>query len=119
MSSHSKAGMALEKGGARCHHKVLRDNIQGFINPSICHLARHGSMKHISSLIYKETHEVLKGFLENMIRDTVTYTEHAKRKTVTPMDVVYALKYQGRSLIQWLNFQYQILLYRTMAESRC
>ena len=27
-------------------------------------------------------------FLENVIRDAVTYTEHAKRKTVTAMDVV-------------------------------
>ncbi|CAB4065595.1 unnamed protein product [Lepeophtheirus salmonis] len=27
--------------------------------------------------------------------DAVTYTEHAKRKTVTAMDVVYALKTQG------------------------
>ena len=25
-----------------------------------------------------------------MIRDAVTYTEHAKRKTVTAMDVVYS-----------------------------
>ena len=36
--------------------------------------------------------------LENVIRDAVTYTEHAKRKTVTAMDVVYALKRQGRTL---------------------
>ena len=28
----------------------------------------------------------------------VTYTEHAKRKTVTSLDVVYALKRQGRTL---------------------
>jgi hypothetical protein len=27
-----------------------------------------------------------------------TYTEHAKRKAVTAMDVVYALKRQGRTL---------------------
>ena len=39
---------------------------------------------------------VFKVFLENVIRDAVTYTEHAKRKTVTAMDVVYALKRQGR-----------------------
>ena len=39
-----------------------------------------------------------KVFLENVIRDAVTYTEHAKRKTVTAMDVVYALKRQGRTL---------------------
>ncbi|ODM87535.1 Histone H4 [Orchesella cincta] len=31
-------------------------------------------------------------------QDAVTYTEHAKRKTVTAMDVVYALKRQGRTL---------------------
>ena len=37
-------------------------------------------------------------FLENVIRDAVTYCEHAKRKTVTAMDVVYALKRQGRTL---------------------
>uniref|UniRef100_A0A0D3G8R6 Histone H4 n=1 Tax=Oryza barthii TaxID=65489 RepID=A0A0D3G8R6_9ORYZ len=34
----------------------------------------------------------------NVIRDAVTYTEHARRKTVTAMDVVYALKRQGRTL---------------------
>ena len=33
-----------------------------------------------------------------VIRDAVTYTEHAKRKTVTSLDVVYALKRQGRTL---------------------
>ena len=59
---------------------------------------------------------MLKVFLENVIRDAVslflatkiqtqnpiklkvTYCEHAKRKTVTAMDVVYALKRQGRTL---------------------
>ena len=70
-------------------------------------------MKRISGLIYEETRGVLKVkiisifrvlllylkvFLENVIRDAVTYTEHAKRKTVTAMDVVYALKRQGRTL---------------------
>ena len=41
---------------------------------------------------------IVQVFLENVIRDAVTYTEHAKRKTVTAMDVVYALKRQGRTL---------------------
>ena len=52
----------------------------------------------LEGLIYEETRGVLKVFLENVIRDAVTYTEHAKRKTVTAMDVVYALKRQGRTL---------------------
>ena len=47
-------------------------------------------------MIYEETRGVLKSFLEGVIRDAVTYTEHAKRKTVTSLDVVYALKRQGR-----------------------
>jgi histone H4 len=48
--------------------------------------------------IYEETRGVLKVFLENVIRDAVIYTEHSERKTVTAMDVVYALKRQGRTL---------------------
>ena len=60
--------------------------------------ASKGGVKIISGLIYDETRGVLKIFLENVIRDGVTYTEHARRKTVTTMDVVYALKRQGRTL---------------------
>ena len=91
---------------------ILIDNLQGITKPAIRRLARRGGVKRISGLIYEETRGVLKVglklmsklvmlsqvFLENVIRDAVTYTEHAKRKTVTAMDVVYALKRQGRTL---------------------
>ncbi|RUP08320.1 histone-fold-containing protein [Jimgerdemannia flammicorona] len=70
----------------------------GITKPAIRRLARRGGVKRISGLIYEETRGVLKTFLENVIRDAVTYTEHAKRKTVTSLDVVYALKRQGRTL---------------------
>ncbi|XP_041787748.1 histone H4-like [Anopheles merus] len=93
-----KGRKGLGKGGAKRHRKVLRDNIQGITKPAIRRLARRGGVKRISGLIYEETRGVLKVFLENVIRDAVTYTEHAKRKTVTAMDVVYALKRQGRTL---------------------
>ena len=36
--------------------------------------------------------------VSQVIRDAVCYTEHARRKTVTAMDVVYALRRQGRKL---------------------
>uniref|UniRef100_A0A6P7GMM7 Histone H4 n=1 Tax=Diabrotica virgifera virgifera TaxID=50390 RepID=A0A6P7GMM7_DIAVI len=94
----SRGGKGLGKGGAKRHRKVLRDNIQGITKPAIRRLARRGGVKRISGLIYEETRGVLKVFLEKVIRDAVTYTEHAKRKTVTAMDVVYALKRQGRTL---------------------
>ncbi|KAH9952278.1 histone-fold-containing protein [Russula compacta] len=81
MTGRGKGGKGLGKGGAKRHRKVLRDNIQGITKPAIRRLARRGGV-----------------FLENVIRDAVTYTEHAKRKTVTAMDVVYALKRQGRTL---------------------
>jgi histone H4 len=98
MSGRGKGGKGLGKGGAKRHRKVLRDNIQGITKPAIRRLARRGGVKRISGLIYEETRGVLKVFLENVIRDAVTYTEHARRKTVTAMDVVYALKRQGRTL---------------------
>ncbi|XP_051901380.1 histone H4-like [Pristis pectinata] len=94
MSGRGKGGKGLGKGGAKRHRKVLRDNISGITKPAI----RRGGVKRISGLIYEETRGVLKVFLENVIRDAVTYTEHAKRMTVTAMDVVYALKRQGRTL---------------------
>jgi len=57
-------------------------------------------------VIYEETRGVLKTFLEGVIRDAVTYTEHAKRKTVTSLDVVYALKRQGRTLYGLSSLRY-------------
>jgi histone H4 len=63
-----------------------------------------GGVKRISGLIYEETlgprppQDLPRE--PHTIRDvvTVTYTEQAKRKTVTAMDVVYAVKKQGRTL---------------------
>ncbi len=49
-------------------------------------------------LTYEETRGVLKVFLENVIRDAVTYVKHAKRKTIAAMGAVYALKEQRRTL---------------------
>ncbi len=69
-------------------YKALANNReQGITKPAIRRLARRGGVKRISGLIYEETRGVLKVFLENVIRDAVTYTEHAKRKTVTSLDV--------------------------------
>jgi histone H4 len=45
----------------------------------------------------KRHRKVLRDNIQGMF-SFITYTEHAKRKTVTAMDVVYALKRQGRTL---------------------
>ncbi|KAL0209009.1 hypothetical protein P9112_011596 [Eukaryota sp. TZLM1-RC] len=100
MTGRGKGGKGLGKTGipARRHKKNLRDNIQGITKPAIRRLARRGGVKRISALIYDETRTVLRTFLENVIRDSITYSEHAGRKTLTAMDVVYGLKRQGRVL---------------------
>merc|ERR1711863_35295 len=96
-----KGGMGGGKSGAKrmdFGRKTLRESILGITKPAIRRLARRGGVKRISSYIYEETRAVLRSFLENVVRDSVVYTEHAKRKTVTALDVVYALKRQGRTL---------------------
>ncbi|KAJ7187791.1 hypothetical protein C8R46DRAFT_878092, partial [Mycena filopes] len=50
----------------------------------------------LSTVVYEETRGVLKIFLENVIRDSVTYTEHAKRYVVAK--TVLTLKRSGRTL---------------------
>ena len=93
MSTKGKTGK-----GAKRVRKVLKNNLQSITKPAIRRLARRGGVKRISGMMYEETRGVLKTFLENVVRDSVTYTEHAKRKTVTALDVVYALKRQGKTL---------------------
>ena len=72
--------------------------IQGITKGDIRRLARRGGVKRIAGIMYEEVRGVLKAFLENVIRDAVVFTEYAKRKTTTAMDVVYALRRQGRTL---------------------
>ena len=98
VAGRGKGGKGLGKGGAKRHKRMLRDNINGITKPAIRRLARRGGVKRISGLIYEETRSVLKGFLEGVVKDSVTYCEHARRKTVTALDVVYALKRQGRTI---------------------
>ena len=98
--------MATGKAGKR-HRVVLRDDIKGITKPAIRRLARRGGVKRISGLMheetrgglmYEETRGVLKFFLENVIRKSVTHMEHARRKTVTVMDVPLALQKEGRPI---------------------
>jgi histone H3/H4 len=57
-----------------------------FYVQAIKRLARRGGVKRIGGLkllVHGETRGILKIFLENVIRDSVAYTEHAKRYVST------------------------------------
>ncbi len=97
MAKGKKSGEAKGANSKRMK-KVLRDNIRGITKGSIRRLARRGGVKRISALIYDEVRDVLKTFVEGVVRDATAYTEHAKRKTVTALDVVHALRKRGRTL---------------------
>ena len=94
----SGKGKSGKSYGAKRVKRTTKDVILGITKPAIRRLARRGGVKRISALIYEETRIVLRACLESVVRDAVVYTEHARRKTVTAMDVVYALKRQGRYL---------------------
>ena len=94
----SGKGKTGKSYGAKRVKRNSKDVILGITKPAIRRLARRGGVKRISNSIYEEARIVLKNFLESVIRDAIVYTEHARRKTVIAMDIIYALKRQGRSL---------------------
>ena len=94
----SGKGKSAKSYGAKRVKRTTKDVILGITKPAIRRLARRGGVKRISALIYDETRLVIRSFLENVIKDAIVYTEHARRKTVTAMDVVYSLNRLGRCL---------------------
>ncbi len=86
------------KKGAKRFKGKTKGGVAGISNGSIRRLARRGGVKRISYVIYDDTRKVIHSWLDHVVRDAITYTEHARRKTVTSMDVVFALKRQGRTI---------------------
>lgn len=62
-------------------------------------LARRGGIRRISDGIYSEVRDFVDYFLNTVVKDSAIFAENARRKTITAMDVIYALKRSGRSLL--------------------
>jgi histone H4 len=93
-----KTSGAAKGASTKRQKKVLRENVRGISKGAIRRLARRGGVKRISSEVYEEVRKTLKSFVEAVVRDATAYTEHAKRKTVTALDVVNALRKRGKVL---------------------
>ena len=91
-------GLGKGKMMARRHGHKIKDPMLGVTKPAIRRLCRRSGVKRINGLVYEETRQNCKAWLENVIIDAITYAEHARRKTVTAMDIVYSLKRQGQEL---------------------
>lgn len=77
--------------GPRRHQARLHDNIKGITKPAIRRLCRRAGVKRINSLVYDETRKIVEGWLDEAVEKSMHYMEHARRKTVSVMDVAHAL----------------------------
>ncbi|KAF8241447.1 hypothetical protein K440DRAFT_626344 [Wilcoxina mikolae CBS 423.85] len=66
-------------------------------------MARRGGVRRISAPVYDEVRAALKTYLTKILKDCVCYLEHARRKTITTVDVVFALKQNGRPIYGFDN----------------
>jgi histone H4 len=100
-SKKAKSGHGLK----RQRRFQKRDNTLGITKGSIRRLARRAGVKRISGLIHNEAREVLKNWLRDVLEKAAVFTEHSRRKTVTVMDVVRALKLSGNRTLYGFGTQ--------------
>lgn len=101
VTSGKTSGKGSGKTGARRKAGAAskKNRIEGITKGRLRRLARRGGVKRIANQIYDYAREVLVAFLEKIVRDSLTYTEHSGRKTVQAMDVQHAMKRHGKSLL--------------------
>lgn len=75
-----------------------KNAVDAITNNDIKRLARRGGVKRIGLLVPQEAKTALRDFLKTAIERASIYAGHARRKTVTTLDVVLSLKWQGMTL---------------------
>lgn len=99
MAGKGKLGKQASKGKAKRHVKKTVDTKHYQVSKgALRRLARRGGVKRISDNSYGAMREFADAMLVRVTKDSIVYAESAKRKTVTAMDVVYALKKNGKTL---------------------
>ena len=77
--------------------------VSGISDGAIKRLARRGGIKRASGDIYAEIRSIYLAFIDKLAEDSFNYAECARRKTILPIDVIYALKRQGRNLYGYIH----------------
>ena len=68
---------------------------------SIKRLARRASVKRMGKSVAPEIRKSLTIFIENILKDSVIFMEHSRRKTLSLDDVLNALHRNGKKLYGW------------------
>ncbi len=99
MSGKGKVGRPAEKGKAKrtITKKTLEQGFQ-VTKGALRRLARRGGVKRIADNSYGPARNFCDSMIVKVTRDAIVYAESARRKTVTAMDIVYALKKNGKTL---------------------
>ena len=96
VTSKSKTPAAKKGGGKRAPGAFTGG--RGITKGSIRKIARRGGCRRLASNVYDEARTILKGFVDSVMADTSILLEMTGRKTVRAVDILFALKKQGRTL---------------------
>uniref|UniRef100_A0A914QJN1 Histone H4 n=1 Tax=Panagrolaimus davidi TaxID=227884 RepID=A0A914QJN1_9BILA len=92
-AANTTIGIQVQRGIKR-HPKI--EKINGMSTCSIKRLARRAGVSRVSKQIIPPIREILKEYVTDVMSDAIQIT--GQRKTVTCMDVLYALKRRGNTL---------------------
>lgn len=95
--------MAIPSQHVPKRHSVLGKRVYDISRSALKRLARRGGVKRIAGVVYPEVQNLLVEFLRGVIKDAFVFMEYSRRKTVTAMDVVYALKRNGHMTLYGFN----------------
>ena len=103
MATNNKSKNISTQVNVQKHRKILRDNIQGITKPALQRLCHRAGIKRISDDIYEELRVDIKGYMEEILRRVVVFTEREQRRTVKVKDLEAALNMMGIYLAAGLN----------------
>merc|ERR1712071_107427 len=99
MSVRGKTGKGLGKSGAKRIRNIVGKPVKAQISkPGLRRLCRRAGSTRVAHSVYEILTNLIVDWVKNIVKKCCVYTEHAGRKTVVCVDVIYALRRCGLML---------------------
>ena len=99
MSGRGKTGKGLGKTGAKRIRNIIGKPVKAQISkPGLRRLCRRAGSTRVAHSVYEILTNLIVDWVKNIVKKCCVYTEHAGRKTVVCVDVIYALRRCGLML---------------------